>query len=200
MQKPSAIAEKERSLCSSFMLRFYFFLIVLLLKHRCQSFSLTVGTARATQDRCVKSSSALKVPTVLLHAHSNQQQVVSPHWINGRRCLLVPSKNTDNRNEVSIENINLYRYDHDANSQNPNPSKLPPIVILGGMAQSISSWEHHLPMLSKDRDIFVYEYLGSGLGYRHPEFQLYYDENQHNVENLSEVCYIIYVYSRTNVV
>ena len=69
---------------------------------------------------------------------------------------------------------------------------LPPIIILGGMAQSISSWEHHLPILSKDRDIFLYEYLGSGLGYSHPEFHNQYERI--NDLLISEVCTHIYLH------
>ncbi len=102
-------------------------------------------------------------------------------WLNGRRCLFISARNPTNRNEVSFifdpsfcstgENINGKEEKSASSSSSPAATSLPlpPIVILGGMAQSIPSWEHHLPSLSKDRDIFVYEYLGSGLGYRHPE-------------------------------
>lgn len=38
----------------------------------------------------------------------------------------------------------------------------PPLVILGGMAQSISSWEFHLKQLSSVRTVMVYEALGQG--------------------------------------
>jgi pimeloyl-ACP methyl ester carboxylesterase len=38
----------------------------------------------------------------------------------------------------------------------------PPLVILGGMAQSISSWEFHLQQLSPTRSVMVYEALGQG--------------------------------------
>ena len=49
----------------------------------------------------------------------------------------------------------------------PPPSNLsaavyPPLVILGGMAQSISSWEFHLQQLSSVRTVMVYEALGQG--------------------------------------
>jgi hypothetical protein len=71
--------------------------------------------------------------------------------INGRRCLLIPSKKKENRNEV----------------QNSDNSPPPPIVILGGMAQYIESWQHHFNDLSRERDVLMYEYLGSGLGYEH---------------------------------
>ncbi|EED95930.1 predicted protein [Thalassiosira pseudonana CCMP1335] len=42
------------------------------------------------------------------------------------------------------------------------PEYRPPLVVLGGMAQSISSWEFHLPHLCKDRSVLVYEALGQG--------------------------------------
>jgi pimeloyl-ACP methyl ester carboxylesterase len=38
----------------------------------------------------------------------------------------------------------------------------PPLVILGGMAQSISSWEFHLQQLCSTRSVMVYEALGQG--------------------------------------
>ena len=40
----------------------------------------------------------------------------------------------------------------------PNPT----MVILGGMAQSIASWEHHVPALSKSRSVLLYEARGQG--------------------------------------
>jgi pimeloyl-ACP methyl ester carboxylesterase len=38
----------------------------------------------------------------------------------------------------------------------------PPLVILGGMAQSISSWEFHLQQLCSTRSVMIYEALGQG--------------------------------------
>jgi pimeloyl-ACP methyl ester carboxylesterase len=107
-----------------------------------------------------------------LYSYSYQNE---PQWIDERRCLLVPSRKEINRNKVSTDFI--LKYNDDDNDKEKEMAKqsqmddlpLPPIVILGGMAQSISSWEHHLPTLSRERDVFVYEYLGSGLGYRHPQ-------------------------------
>lgn len=40
---------------------------------------------------------------------------------------------------------------------------LPPIVMLGGMAQTIESLQHHFQEFSRERDLLVYEYLGQGL-------------------------------------
>ncbi|KAL7539944.1 hypothetical protein ACHAXR_009732 [Thalassiosira sp. AJA248-18] len=44
----------------------------------------------------------------------------------------------------------------------PNKPNIIPLVILGGMAQSISSWEFHLPYLSRHRSVLIYEALGQG--------------------------------------
>ena len=38
----------------------------------------------------------------------------------------------------------------------------PTLVLLGGIAQTISSWQHHLHTLSKNRQVIVYECLGQG--------------------------------------
>ena len=63
--------------------------------------------------------------------------------IAGRRCILSPRRR-------------------------PPPSghgpdiPLPPLVLIGGTAQTVHSWEHHLPALSLDRDVLVYECLGQG--------------------------------------
>jgi len=42
------------------------------------------------------------------------------------------------------------------------PVDHPPLIILGGMAQSIASWEFHLPQFAKDRSVLIYECLGQG--------------------------------------
>lgn len=45
----------------------------------------------------------------------------------------------------------------------PTAESLHPILILlGGIAQSTSSWEHQLPSLSRNRKVIVYECLGQG--------------------------------------
>ena len=62
-------------------------------------------------------------------------------YIAGRRALILHPSN-DNRNN---------------NIQHP-----PPLVVLGGMAQSISSWEFHLPYLAKQRSVLIYEGIGQG--------------------------------------
>eukprot|EP00532_Pseudo-nitzschia_australis_P006191 CAMPEP_0168166678 /NCGR_PEP_ID=MMETSP0139_2-20121125/2156_1 /TAXON_ID=44445 /ORGANISM="Pseudo-nitzschia australis, Strain 10249 10 AB" /LENGTH=361 /DNA_ID=CAMNT_0008083893 /DNA_START=79 /DNA_END=1161 /DNA_ORIENTATION=+ len=38
----------------------------------------------------------------------------------------------------------------------------PPLVLLGGIAQTKSSWDHHLGSLAKHRKVLVYECLGQG--------------------------------------
>mmetsp|Transcript_19375 Transcript_19375/g.44292 ORF Transcript_19375/g.44292 Transcript_19375/m.44292 type:complete len:363 (+) Transcript_19375:65-1153(+) len=39
----------------------------------------------------------------------------------------------------------------------------PPLVLLGGIAQTKTSWDHHLPSLARNRRVVVYECLGQGL-------------------------------------
>lgn len=68
--------------------------------------------------------------------------------MNGRRCLFIPCQNEQNRNDGI-----------DRGLQPP-----PPLVILGGMSQNIEGWQHHFGELSKERDVLMYEYLGSGRG------------------------------------
>jgi pimeloyl-ACP methyl ester carboxylesterase len=73
--------------------------------------------------------------------------------IQGRRCLLLtppppPPPSSSSPTAGTIK----------------EPS-LPPLIILGGMAQTIASWQPHLPALSsmnKNRHILVYECLGQG--------------------------------------
>jgi pimeloyl-ACP methyl ester carboxylesterase len=55
----------------------------------------------------------------------------------GRPCLIVPATSKE-----------LY----------------PTLFLLGGIAQSASSWEHQLPSLSRNRRVVVYECLGQGRG------------------------------------
>jgi pimeloyl-ACP methyl ester carboxylesterase len=38
----------------------------------------------------------------------------------------------------------------------------PPLVLIGGMAQTSASWQHQIPSLSKNRQLIVYECLGQG--------------------------------------
>ena len=62
-------------------------------------------------------------------------------YINGRRCLLSPAIG---RNKAS-----------------DSPSSTP-LILIGGTAQTITSWEHHVQSLSRNRDVLVYECLGQG--------------------------------------
>ena len=73
-------------------------------------------------------------------ADSSSQQASFPsiQYIAGRRCLVAPCRDPSSR---------------EANC---------PLVVVGGTAQTISSWEHHVPGLSKDRDVLIYECLGQG--------------------------------------
>ena len=38
----------------------------------------------------------------------------------------------------------------------------PPLILLGGIAQTKSSWDHHLASLARNRRVLVYECLGQG--------------------------------------
>ena len=69
---------------------------------------------------------------------SQQAPLPSIQYIAGRRCLFAPCRDPSSR---------------EANC---------PLVVVGGTAQTISSWEHQVPGLSKDRDVLIYECLGQG--------------------------------------
>jgi pimeloyl-ACP methyl ester carboxylesterase len=69
---------------------------------------------------------------------SQQASFPSIQYIAGRRCLFAPCRDPSSR---------------EANC---------PLVVIGGTAQTISSWEHQVPGLSKDRDVLIYECLGQG--------------------------------------
>lgn len=79
------------------------------------------------------------------------------HLIHNRRCLLIPSREINNRNVV----MNIR--DDDSKKGKVASTPPPPLILLGGMAQCIESWQHHFPDLSKERDVLMYEYCGSGL-------------------------------------
>uniref|UniRef100_A0A7S2U7U3 AB hydrolase-1 domain-containing protein n=1 Tax=Attheya septentrionalis TaxID=420275 RepID=A0A7S2U7U3_9STRA len=56
----------------------------------------------------------------------------------GHRCLLVPARH-------------------------PHDDSVTPLALMGGMAQTIESWEHHIPSLSKNRDLLIFECRGQGI-------------------------------------
>jgi pimeloyl-ACP methyl ester carboxylesterase len=75
-------------------------------------------------------------------------------------------------NNISKNNNPLF---YSPNPENPNPTIVqiipatqkdiyPPLILLGGIAQTKSSWDHHLTSLSKNRKVIVYECLGQGRG------------------------------------
>lgn len=59
-----------------------------------------------------------------------------PRYVCGQRCLFVPASSTS--------------------------PEYPPLVLVGGLGQTIGSYESHLPYLSCDRNVLVYECLGQG--------------------------------------
>jgi len=97
-----------------------------------------------------KRNSAIspRIETDCFHLHERSAAAETPHreeirYIAGRRALLL----------------------HPTSHKQPPSSKntsYPPLIILGGMAQSISSWEFHLPHFAKDRSVLIYECLGQG--------------------------------------
>lgn len=75
------------------------------------------------------------IPILLISLLAAVANAMSIEYVAGQRCLWTPAQ---------------------------KPSSNPPLVVLGGMAQSIASWEHHVPALSKDRDVLLYEARGQG--------------------------------------
>lgn len=74
-------------------------------------------------------------------------------YIAGRRALLLhpslpPSLTTTSSDEP--------------NNAFPCHAKHPPLVVLGGMAQSITNWEFHLSYLAQHRSVLMYEPFGQG--------------------------------------
>ena len=82
------------------------------------------------------SSSSSSPSTGLSTSASSSSMNSELLYVAGRRCLL-----------VQAQKDTLY----------------PPIILMGGMAQTISSWEHHLPSLSRNRQVLIYECIGQGL-------------------------------------
>eukprot|EP00566_Odontella_aurita_P019693 CAMPEP_0113532812 /NCGR_PEP_ID=MMETSP0015_2-20120614/4263_1 /TAXON_ID=2838 /ORGANISM="Odontella" /LENGTH=298 /DNA_ID=CAMNT_0000431807 /DNA_START=330 /DNA_END=1226 /DNA_ORIENTATION=+ /assembly_acc=CAM_ASM_000160 len=63
-----------------------------------------------------------------------------------RRCFLAPARSVPGEREGC----------------NGTAVCSPPLIVMGGMAQSVEAYEHHLPSLSTNRDVLVYECLGQG--------------------------------------
>mmetsp|Transcript_19414 Transcript_19414/g.27441 ORF Transcript_19414/g.27441 Transcript_19414/m.27441 type:complete len:358 (+) Transcript_19414:181-1254(+) len=70
-------------------------------------------------------------------------------YIEGQRCLFLPRGS-------SVRSANK------DNEIKPTP---PPLILLGGMAQTIASWEINGRALSRDRDVLIYECIGQGQPY-----------------------------------
>ena len=69
-------------------------------------------------------------------------------YVGGQRVLWTPCANSNGNNL--------------GEKSEGQESKNPPVVVLGGMAQSIESWEHHIPALSQSRSVLLYEGRGQG--------------------------------------
>ena len=88
----------------------------------------------------------------------------------GVECLVVVNKNSNNNNN---NNNPSFYYPNPENSNSPTIIQIipatqndiyPPLILLGGIAQTKSSWDHHLTSLTKNRKVILYECLGQGLG------------------------------------
>ncbi len=88
----------------------------------------------------------------------------SIQFIGGRRCLHITSYR---RRSKMTNNA----------PSSASPPSTPPLVILGGMAQCIESWQHHFLDFSRERDVLMIEYLGQGLGSDY-ENKLIHDESE----------------------
>ena len=73
---------------------------------------------------------------------------------NGMRCRIITRTGTERERSTNDDGPN--------NDDDVDP---PPLVLLGGMAQSLTSHDHHLPSLSRNRDVILYECLGQGPEY-----------------------------------
>ena len=73
--------------------------------------------------------------SIIAAAHSFSLTPNEISVVDEKRCLFVPSKSEQ-----------LY----------------PQLILLGGMAQTIASWEHQLTALSRNRNVLVYECVGLG--------------------------------------
>jgi pimeloyl-ACP methyl ester carboxylesterase len=73
----------------------------------------------------------------LVFSLSTETRAPSPQIIHGQRCLLLPCATNDKKMN-------------------------PPLVLMGGMGQTIASYESHLPFLSRERTVLVYEPMGVG--------------------------------------
>jgi len=81
----------------------------------------------------------LPPPVWSLTAHGASTAI---RYICGRRCKYTSCSNSNSNSSNALDPV--------------------PLVVIGGMSQSIESWEHHLSALSKNRDVLVYECLGQG--------------------------------------
>ena len=94
-------------------------------------------SSRRQEDK-VSTTTNTKATSSGSHGSTTQQILPSIKFIAGRRCLFAPCRNSSSKGKNN------------------------PLVIIGGTAQTIASWEHQVPGLSKDRDVLVYECLGQG--------------------------------------
>ena len=111
----------------------------------------------ASTSSCSRSYPLLLLSvTIIFFAFNNSQQnatvVLAATMIRqvaGQRCLFAPCRQSAASSAAA--------------ANNDNSSSKPPIVLLGGMAQSIAAWEQlHVPALTQERSVLVYEARGQG--------------------------------------
>ncbi len=79
-------------------------------------------------------------------------------YISGRRALLLhPTFHPSSMSSTTTTTTTS-----DKPNDATNHARHPPLVVLGGMAQSISNWEFHLAFLSQHRSVLMYEPIGQG--------------------------------------
>jgi pimeloyl-ACP methyl ester carboxylesterase len=123
---------------------------------------LNIVDKRRNSATIMHSSSTVNTPSIL------REEI---RYIAGRRALLLhPTTHPSSMETTPFDKHNNAIANHSHHIH-------PPLVILGGMAQTISNWEFHLSFLSQHRSVLMYEPLGQG---RPPEHNStpdqYYDD------------------------
>ena len=133
---------------------------------QCSSKHRRIQLNRVDNRRCsaitIHSSSTANTPSII------REEI---RYIAGRRALLLhPTTHPSSMETPTSDKHNNAIANHSHHIH-------PPLVILGGMAQTISNWEFHLSFLSQHRSVLMYEPLGQG---RPPEHNStpdqYYDD------------------------
>lgn len=124
--------------------------------HQLRAFCAIIASTGALQltGLAIALSPNLLSPRAPASSPAGGDENAAVRRIAGRRCLLSPARRRPPGPPPPIPG-------DDSSAPRPPPPR-PPLVLIGGMAQSVESWEIHLPSLSLDRDVLVYECLGQG--------------------------------------